>query len=132
MATPMLDRFLGEIRQILESQDGAKLKQYLHIEPPFSESYTAIINELRQHFPAQNTKKLEKKCDSQIPEYDRSDDGEVKGGSWPAFVNFLIQYFAFIRDVDASKLVETQNMIKELLGYVHPPIHLPPLSLWQT
>lgn len=108
----MLDRFIGEIRQLLESKNGDELQRYLIIEPPFSESYSAIIDELRQRFPAGSQDRLEKKCESLLPEYE--DDGS-KGGSWPAFISFLVQYFNFVRDVDASKLVETHDMIKSLL-----------------
>ena len=111
----MLDKFLGELKSILESKDGEKLCQYLTIEPPYTDHYNVIIAELRQFYPSGAHERLEKKIESCIPEYE---DGSNTGGSWPAFTNFLVQYFAFIRDIDPSALVETHEMIRSLLTYL--------------
>ena len=108
MATTRLDQFLFEIFKALQSRDGAKLQDILVLEPPFAPIYQAVIGELRTSFQKQEL--LDKKCETALPQ----DDGAA-GGSWPAFINFLVQYLAFIRDVDVSQLVETHNQLKALL-----------------
>ena len=111
MSTPTTDQFLGEIAQILRAKNGTKLQDYLVIEPPLPQIYSAVVNELRQVYPEGSQDKLEKKCSNMLPE----DDEGATGGSWPAFLSFLVQYFGFIRDVNPEQLVETHDMLKSLL-----------------
>ena len=111
MATSTLDRFLGEIANIVKGANGSQLRQYLIIEPPFPPLYSQIILELRQTYPIFNQGALENKITSFIPEYDESEDG----GSRSSFITFMFKYFIFIRDVDADSLLETHDMLKSLL-----------------
>ncbi|MCJ1390259.1 hypothetical protein MMC18_003117 [Xylographa bjoerkii] len=106
-----IDQFLAEINQILRSKNGQKLRDYLVLEPPLPPLYGVIVNELRQSFPASRQDALEEKCKRLLPEYE---DGEV-GGSWTSFISFLVQYFVFLRDVNAEQLVETHDLLKLLL-----------------
>ena len=106
-----IDAFLSELNQILREKNGAKLQDYLVIEPPFATVYRAMVAELRQNFPTENQDSLEAKCKKLLPE----DDESGPGGSWTAFISFLVQYFAFIRDVNVEHLVETHDMLKALL-----------------
>ena len=114
MAPPVLDEFLRGLPPILGTKDGAKLQQYLLIEPPLPERYNDLVNELRQFYPAGTNERLDQKCSGMLPE----DQGEGTGGSWTAFISFLVQYFNFVRDVDPSQLVETLDMLKSLLKCV--------------
>ncbi|MCJ1249300.1 hypothetical protein MMC30_006523 [Trapelia coarctata] len=107
-----IDAFLTELNQILRAKNGAKLQDYLVIEPPFSSVYSAMVAELRQNFPSENQDALEVKCKQLLPE----DDESGAGGSWTAFISFLVQYFAFIRDVNVDHLMETHDMLKALLN----------------
>ncbi|MCJ1364393.1 hypothetical protein MMC16_003503 [Acarospora aff. strigata] len=117
MSTPTIDLFLSEIAQILLTKDGSKLQSYLILEPPLPPQYTVLTTELRQSYPAGTEAQLEGKCKSLLPEYDEERvEGDGEGGSWTAFVTFLVSYFAFLRDVDAGRLVETHDQLKSLLN----------------
>ena len=113
MSTPTIDKFLGEVARILLDKNGPKLQDYLILEPPLPPLYNIIVNELRQTFPANNQDALEAKCEALLPK----DEEGAEGGSWTAFISFLIQYFAFLRDVNVDHLVETHDMLKALLKY---------------
>lgn len=111
MSPPTVDKFLGEIAQILRDRDGVKLKQYLVYEPPFVPLYEQMISEIRQVYGPGIHDALEKKCTSFIPEY----DDEVDGGSRASFITFMVRYFIFLRDLDVTNLVETHEKLKALL-----------------
>jgi hypothetical protein len=111
MATPTLDQFLGEIAQILRTKNSSKLQDYLVLEPPLPNLYNQLVSELRRSYAAPKQDQLEAKCKKALPE---DDEGQF-GGSWPAFISFIAQYFAFLRDVDVEQLVETHDMLKSLL-----------------
>ena len=112
MSPPTVDKLLGEVSQIVKEGNGAKLQDYLVIEPPFNQLYSQIIAELRQAYPNSASREaLEKKCTSFIPEYEESENG----GSRASFITFLVKYFAFIRDVNIENLVETHDMLKALV-----------------
>lgn len=117
MGTPTTDKFLGEIGQILRFKDGTKLQDYLLIEPPLPPLYTVIVQELKRQYPKTAHDLLDKKCAIALPEYE---DGSAAGGSWTAFITFLVQYFGFIRDINPQQLVETHDMLKSLLKYFAP------------
>ena len=113
MSTPTIDKFLSELARILRQKNGVQLQDYLILEPPLPPLYNIIVNELRQAFPGGNQDVLEAKCKAMLPEDEEGDEG----GSWTAFISFLVQYFAFLRDVNVDHLVETHDMLKALLKY---------------
>jgi hypothetical protein len=109
-ATPVLDRFLSGITELVRNRDGAKLQDFLQIEPPLSEIYQQMVVELRQHFPngSQKEADLQRRCEALVP--------RAKGGSsWTAFPTFMKLYFTFLRDVNVDNLLETYNLLKGLL-----------------
>lgn len=112
--THTIDQFLGGISQILREKNDAKLQNYLILEPPLPALYLTIISELRQAFPAGSEDHLETKCNKFLPQ---DEEGDL-GGSWTAFISFLVQYFVFLRDVNPDQLVETHDMLKALLKLV--------------
>ena len=116
MATPVLEQFIKEINQILRSKDAHKLRDYLVIEPPLPQLYQTVVNELRTTYPASTQDRLEKKCESMLPEYGY-ENGSAGAGAWSAFNTFLVHYLAFIRDVQPEQLIETHEKIKSLLRY---------------
>ncbi|KAL8709457.1 MAG: hypothetical protein Q9220_005840 [cf. Caloplaca sp. 1 TL-2023] len=71
-----------------------------------------MITELRKTYPIFQQGSLERKCTDTLPA-EEEDDG---GGSFSSFVTFVTKYFAFIRDVDVSQLLETHDKLKALLG----------------
>lgn len=116
MTTPThtIDQFLGGISQILREKNGTKLQDYLVLEPPLPTLYLTLVSELRQAFPTGSEDKLETKCNKLLPQ---DEEGDL-GGSWTAFISFLVQYFVFLRDVNPDQLVETHDMLKALLKLV--------------
>ena len=114
MSTPTVVQFLTELSQILANKDGDKLDKYLLFEPPFPPIYNQVINELRQVYPEGSEESLERLCQQILPE---EQDGHV-GGSWTAFLAFLVQYFVFVRDVNKDQLLETHDMLRDLLKFV--------------
>ena len=115
MTTPKLDVFLHEVNRTLKAKDGNKLRELLPIEPPLPSEWTSMIAELRNTFPSDREVHLAKKIENLLPEYDFFTEGTNATGAWGAFHSFLVQYFAFIRDVNPEKLIETHEMIKSLL-----------------
>ncbi|KAK2757552.1 hypothetical protein FQN54_004521 [Arachnomyces sp. PD_36] len=112
-ATPVLDNFCSAITEIIRARDGNKLQDYLQVEPPLSESYTQMIDELRQRYPKEAAGKeadLVKKCEGLMPPRARS------GSPWIPFPILMRLYFTFLRDVNVENLLETYELLKRLLN----------------
>jgi hypothetical protein len=114
--TPVLNKFLEEINRILEKRNGAELRSFLIIEPPFNDLYNTMIAEIRKVYQKGKEKALEERCQKTLTE--AGEDAE--GANWTVFVKFTANYFAFIRDVDPSNLLDTYNLLSELQQYVRP------------
>lgn len=71
-----------------------------------------MISELRQTYPVSRQESLERKCSEVLPAEEEGDGG----GPFTNFITFITKYFAFIRDVDVSDLLETHQKLKLLLG----------------
>ncbi|KAL4908603.1 hypothetical protein BDW74DRAFT_102096 [Aspergillus multicolor] len=107
----VLDRFITSISEIIRARDGAKLQDYLQIEPPLPDLYTKMVDELRQKYPNGSPKEAEllRRCEGLVP--------KAKGGSaWTAFPTFMKLYFSFLRDVNVENLLETYDLLKVLLN----------------
>ena len=121
----MVLQFLNEVGQLISSQSGGKLKEYLPIEPQFAPAYNQIIQELRQAFPRPGRdatieeeerieKAVEDLCRSPLASAIENADGAV----WTSFVGFMASYLMYLRDVDVGNLWQTYNMLQSLLEYV--------------
>ncbi|KAL4735617.1 hypothetical protein BDV11DRAFT_29411 [Aspergillus similis] len=109
--TPVLDRFITSLAEIVRDRDGAKLQDFLQIEPPLPDVYRQMVDELRQNYPNGSTKEAEllRRCEGLVP--------KSKGSSaWAAFPTFMKLYFCFLRDVNVDNLLETYDMLKMLLN----------------
>lgn len=104
--------FLSSIRTFVHDQDGAKLRNFLLVEPPVPENYFSMGQELRTGFPA-GSKLLEQLIEKCLPEAD--DVPEGKGSPWPGFVAFMKDYLEFWRDVDFDDLLATHQQLSGLL-----------------
>ncbi|KAI4171568.1 MAG: hypothetical protein LQ343_004160 [Gyalolechia ehrenbergii] len=113
MATPTVDKFLGEIARLMQEKDNSQIQNYLQYEPPWPPLYNQMISELRQTYPIFQQSSLERKCREALPAEEERDGG----GSFTSFVSFLPKYFSFIRDVDVSQLLETHDKLKALLSH---------------
>lgn len=106
-----IQQFLSEIASIVTARDGAKLQSYLIVEPPYGTLYNNMIDEMRRHFPAVNEAALETKISDALPHMRESDDEPP----WSAFNKLILQYLTFLRDVDTKNLLETYNLLSELV-----------------
>lgn len=108
--TPVLDRFLTSLAEIVRDRDGAKLQDFLQIEPPLPDVYGQMVGELQQRYPNGSPKEADllRRCEGLVP--------KSKGGSsWAAFPTFMKLYFSFLRDVNVENLLETYDVLKGLL-----------------
>ena len=117
-STATLDQFLVEISDILKSNDSARLQDFLVIEPPFSPLYQSMIRELAGNYPKGSDAALEPRCASTVS---TAYNAKGEDASFSALVNFLLQYFVFIRDVDVENLLDTYYMLDDLVQYVISP-----------
>lgn len=120
MESSTIAQFLEEVRGLLREKNGIKLQDVMLLEPPLPPSYHLLISDLRQSFPRGSDAVLWGKCAEFLSEYDVDHD-ERDGGvitSSPAFATFVFKYFEFLRDVDVDALVETHDMLKNLLKFV--------------
>ncbi|KAL4891133.1 hypothetical protein BDV59DRAFT_74435 [Aspergillus ambiguus] len=107
--TPVLDRFLSGIADLVRNRDGAQLQDFLQIEPPLSDVYCQMVDELRRQYPNSQEADLQRRCEGLVP--------RIKGGSsWTAFPTFMKLYFTFLRDVNVENLLDTYNLLKGLLN----------------
>ncbi|KZF25181.1 hypothetical protein L228DRAFT_243975 [Xylona heveae TC161] len=111
MATPTVEKFLLEVSRVLRERNGPQLQDILVIEPPLPPLYNLMVNELRNAFPSGQDDALEDKCTRALPEYVEMEDGS----SWTAFIKFMRQYFCFLRDVNVENLVETFQLLRNLV-----------------
>lgn len=108
--TPILDQFIGSVSELIQERDGSKLQDFLQIEPPLSDIYQRMIEELRQRYPPgpQSDTELQQRCEILVP--------RTKGSSsWSAFPTFMRLYFSFLRDVNVENLLDTYNLLRALL-----------------
>ncbi|KAL5363107.1 hypothetical protein BJX96DRAFT_112928 [Aspergillus floccosus] len=108
--TPTLDRFLSSIADLVKNRDGAQLQDFLQIEPPLSDVYCQMVDELRRRYPnVADEADLLRRCEGLVP--------RAKGSSsWTAFPTFMKLYFTFLRDVNVDNLLDTYNLLKGLLN----------------
>ncbi|KAJ9299858.1 hypothetical protein DTO271G3_2742 [Paecilomyces variotii] len=114
MAAPgsvVLNNFLRSIAELTNERDGAKLQDFLQLEPPLPEIYQKMAMELRQYYPAntQGDAELLKRCEALVPR-------TRSGPPWTAFPVFMKLYFTFLRDANVENLLETYDMLKGLLN----------------
>lgn len=106
--TQTIDQFLSEISSIVREKNGAKLQDYLVIEPPYSNLYAAMVNEMRQNYPRGREGPFEAKCRKVLPT-------DEEDAHWNGFIKFMVQYFVFLRDVNIDNLLETYNALSEVV-----------------
>lgn len=109
MAPPTISQFLTGIDGFVSSRNATELADYLTLEPPFGETYHKMIGELRQAYPANRGDELEQMCGQLLK--------TARNESWNAFIKFMAQYLAYLRDVssDADRYLATYESLSELL-----------------
>jgi hypothetical protein len=110
--SPVLDNFCSEIADILRNRDGARLQDFLQVEPPLPIAYDQLVEELRRQYPKGDAAKeaeLEKKCETLLPKV------RSGGSPWIAFPILIRLYLRFLRDVNVDNLLETYELLKGLV-----------------
>lgn len=113
--TAVIDHFLDAITDLLKAKDGAKLQDFLQIEPPLPPIYNELIASLRQTYPATDGRsdgRLQEKCEDML----KGCEPEI---SWLAFPMLMKLYLIFMRDVNVDNLLETYDLLRGLLKYVY-------------
>lgn len=108
MSTPLLGQFLVAVNGFISVRNENSLVDYLALEPPFGQHYVRMIEELKSTYPKGSEAALDKKCTQSLK---AADEGE-----WTSFVNFMVQYLGYLRDVDADpgKYLQTYELLSEL------------------
>ncbi|KAJ5544461.1 PCI/PINT associated module [Penicillium sp. DV-2018c] len=109
--TPVLDQFLASLQELIQNRDGAKVQDFLQLEPPLSDIYQRMISELKQSYAPgpKSEAALLQRCEPLVPR-------SKGGGSWTAFPVFVKLYLIFLRDMNTDNLLETYNQLKALLN----------------
>lgn len=110
--TPVLGQFLVQVNGFIQARNEKSLSDWLALEPPFNQQYNAMIQELQATCPKGSEEALEQRCTQALKAATEGDDGSP----WTAFIKFMAQYLAYLRDVsaDASKYLETYELLSEL------------------
>ncbi|KAH9891509.1 hypothetical protein F4778DRAFT_338283 [Xylariomycetidae sp. FL2044] len=103
----LIIQFLTGIRGFLKTRNGDALRDWLKVEPPLPDEYTALANELKNGY--RNTEALEKLVESCLPE--EYDIPEGQGTSWAGFSAFMKDYFEYWRDVDFDDLLGAHQLL---------------------
>ncbi|EER28869.1 hypothetical protein CPC735_035750 [Coccidioides posadasii C735 delta SOWgp] len=109
--TPVFNNFLSGLQEIIRARDGAKLQDFLQLEPPLAPIYNQMVDELRHAYPSASGKdeRLLAKCESLLP-------ASASTSPWNAFPLFMRLYFTFLRDVNLDNLLETYELLRTLLN----------------
>lgn len=113
-AANKLDQFLPGIDSIIKQRDGQQLCEWLVVDPPFSETYQAMILQLQSievDDDDDDDDMFESKCRAALEEVDSQ--------QWGAFIPFIVQYLLFLRDIDVDNLLEAYDLLSELLQLVN-------------
>lgn len=107
MSAPLLGQFLVAINGFVKVGNAGGLSSYLALEPPFGDQYNAMIQELRQVYPAGRETALEAECKRYLT---------AATSQWSAFERYMVQYLTYLRDVssDPSKYLNTYEHLLNL------------------
>ncbi|EMC95711.1 hypothetical protein BAUCODRAFT_56129, partial [Baudoinia panamericana UAMH 10762] len=107
-----LGQFLVAINGFIKSRNEASITDWLVVEPPWNPHYLGMIQELRSTCPSGNEQALEQKCTQTLTAAVEGADGSP----WTAFVKFMMQYLAYLRDVSegVEHYLETYELLSEL------------------
>ncbi|KAK1063061.1 hypothetical protein LTR74_009752 [Friedmanniomyces endolithicus] len=112
MTTPLLGQFLVQVNGFVQARNETGLADWIALEPPFNEQYGAMIREIQNTYPRGSEEALEKRCSSALKAAVEGDDGSP----WTAFIKFMAQYLAYLRDVsaDVNRYLDTYALLSEL------------------
>jgi hypothetical protein len=118
----LLKQYLGLINQAIAANNGAQLWSLLPIEPPFSDDYQNLLNDVFSTYSdAGALKDAIRNGVSAVAKDDKD--------AWAAFPEFLQTYFNFIRTVNPADLLSTYEKLSNLINKAHGALKNDPYGI---
>jgi hypothetical protein len=112
-------RLCTAVNIAVQAHDAEQLRQIVLIEPPFPPDHEQLIQSLQENWPDDDDEaddQLEELIKRVVPETAESEDDDGRPiQSWSSMVTFLIDWMAFLRDVDPNNLLEVYEALSDLL-----------------
>ena len=105
LETERLDSFLAGINGFIQQDNPSELRNWLAVDPPFNDDYTAISVRLKNLPSGFN-----------LLDHCRNAITEIYKKEWSSLLPFIHQYLLFLRDLDSSNLLAAYDLLKDLLG----------------
>jgi hypothetical protein len=104
----LLSQFIGLLNMAIAGQNGELLKSVLPIEPPFKSDFVKLIDDVFTRYSDLDSLKEDLKLGIPVAAQDDKD-------AWQAFPDFLVDWLGFIRTVNVENLLETYDMLSNLI-----------------
>jgi hypothetical protein len=112
-------RLCTALNGAIQAWNAHQISAIVIIEPPFPADHEELIQSLRNNYPEDDDdadERLEQLIKRVVTETAESEDADGRPvQSWSAMVTFLIEWMAFLRDVDPNNLLEVYQRLSELL-----------------
>jgi hypothetical protein len=112
-------RLCTALNGAIQAWNAHQISAIVIIEPPFPADHEELIQSLRNNYPEDDEDadgRLEQLIKRVVTETAESEDADGRPvQSWSAMVTFLIEWMAFLRDVDPSNLLEVYQRLGDLL-----------------
>lgn len=112
-------RLCKAVDTAIQSQDGDLLKTIVIIEPEYPADHQELIQSLRSNYPESNsnsTQRLEQLIKRTVSQTAESSDANGRPiQSWSSMVTFLVEWMAFLRDVEPTNLLQVYKRLSDLL-----------------
>jgi hypothetical protein len=112
-------RLCTALNGAIQAWNAHQISAIVIIEPPFPADHEELIQSLRNNYPEDDEdadERLEQLIKRVVTETAESEDADGRPvQSWSAMVTFLIEWMAFLRDVDPNNLLEVYQRLSELL-----------------
>jgi hypothetical protein len=112
-------RLCSALNGAIQAWNAHQISAIVIIEPPFPADHEELIQSLRNNYPEDDDdadERLEQLIKRVVTETAESEDADGRPvQSWSAMVTFLIEWMAFLRDVDPNNLLEVYQRLSELL-----------------
>ncbi|KAF2822793.1 hypothetical protein CC86DRAFT_457978 [Ophiobolus disseminans] len=124
-------RLCTAVNAAIQSWNAESLAQIVQIEPPYhpDEEYQELIYSLQNNYPEDDDsteERLEQLIKQIVPETEESEDADGRPiQSWSSLVTFLVNWMAFLRDVDPANYLEVYQRLKELLEQANSALQHP-------
>jgi hypothetical protein len=112
-------RLCSALNNSIQAWNANLISDIVIIEPPFPADYQELIDSLQNNYPEDDSdtnQRLEQLIKRVVTETAESEDEEGRPvQSWGSMVTFIIEWMAFLRDVDPDNLLQVYQRLNELL-----------------